>query len=157
MCLMTAALHGCYIAAETFSAGFGENHAQHADNLMKRGQYREAINEYQQHLNSRLADRTRAPDENPHFYLVLIGDAYVKLNEPKAAKSAYEQALAHNVEREIISDRLRGLGRWYAERKAFDEAIQVLREHRELDAIMFDYEIDRTHKLWVDHEENTQK
>ena len=49
-----------------------------AENAIERGEYEQAIALYQEHLQRRLARQDRPKWENPFFYKLLIGDAYLR-------------------------------------------------------------------------------
>jgi tetratricopeptide (TPR) repeat protein len=152
--LFPALLSGCsfYYGFGTFE--FYKNHRHQAENLTREGRYQEAIVEYKLHLEQRLASPGRAADENPYFYYLMIGDLHLKLNDPTGAQTAYETARSEAVETALVSDRFRLLAQWHEERGEHEKAITVLRRFRDLDPLMFDYEIDRIHKKMVQEEES---
>jgi tetratricopeptide (TPR) repeat protein len=158
-CWLYAALFPALLSGCSFYYGFGtfefsRNHRNQAESLTKEGRYQEAIAEYKLHLEQRLADPRRPADENPYFYYLMIGDMHLKLSDPAGAQTAYETARNEGVETALVSDRFRLLAQWYEERREHEKAIAVLHQFRDLDPLMFDYEIDRIHKTMVREEES---
>jgi tetratricopeptide (TPR) repeat protein len=117
------------------------------------GKYEVAIGHYEAHISNRLQSPNLPGGENPYFYKALIGDLYLKLDKPDEAKAAYTEALKHDVANEIVVDRFRQLARWYREHKQYDLAMSVLSEHRSLDPLMFDYEMDQLHRELIRNED----
>ncbi len=127
--------------------------ANKADEAKKAGDFKKAISLYQEHMDRRLEVKNKPEEENPYFYLILIGDCYLSLNEYENAKSKYLEAKEKEVFNQLVSDRIRKIADIKAETKDFDSAINLLREHRELDPLLFDGRIDELHKEMVSYEE----
>ena len=139
-------LQACFVFYTTFDIPLTDSHAGRAEVLAKEGKYQEAIDEYELHLEQRLASESRSEGENPYFYKLLIGDLYLELNQVDKAVEAYEVALEREVRPGLTKERFRRLGNWYSERGEIEEGILVLKKYRELDPLLFDLEIDRLHK-----------
>lgn len=142
----------CFFFSGSLGFAPSKSHAQLAEERSSEGKYREAISEFLLHMEHRLASTTRPKDENPYFYFLLIGDLYLKLEEPTQAENSYMEAAAHDVLPELVRERFRGLGKWLEQREEYRFAIKVLERHRALDPIMFDFDIDRIHKKIVQKE-----
>lgn len=129
------------------------SHAKIAAALSKAGRYDEAIAEYQRHMEVRREVKNRPASENPSFYYVLIGDVHLKQGDSQGAQDAYAQAEADGVEKDLLVDRYRQTADWLASRGRDDDAIALLRQHRELDAFSIDVDIDRLQKAMVAKEQ----
>lgn len=116
---------------------------QFAETLANEGKYDEAISVYRKRMDSRLALKNRPQDENPYFYLILIGDIEVRRGDPEAALSLYEEASTRGVDKRQIGDRYRQMATYYAEKKDYEKAMEVLKKHREEDPLLFDSMLDR--------------
>ncbi len=127
--------------------------AQVAGELRTEGKFDEAIAEYRAHIADRAASPSRTADENPSFYLVLIGDIELERGNYEAAKSSYATAREENVGKELVGDRYRLLAESYAKEHRFEEAIAVLKEGRALDPLLFDIAIDDLHKRSLQEED----
>ena len=84
-----------------------------AEQFRSEKKYPEAIAAYTQHLQNRLESADRPDWENPYFYDLLIGDIQLEKGDLVAAKSAYLEALEHNVEEPLFLDRMRQLAKKY--------------------------------------------
>ncbi len=139
----------CISCASSLNIYAPSTHAKQAELAAKEGNYQKAIIEYQAHFEARQSDSGRPNDENPYFYYLLIGDLYLKMNDPEQAEAAYDIALAQQVTSTLLSDRYRHLGRWFSQHQRYEDALKVLHKHRGLDPQLFDIEIDAAHKLWI--------
>lgn len=142
------ALEGCI-----FFPSNRPSHAQIAGELRGEGKFDEAIAEYRAHIADRVASPDRAADENPSFYLVLIGDIELERGNREAAKAAYAAARNDKVGKELVGDRYRLLAESYAKAHHFEEGIAVLKEGRDLDPLLFDIAIDDLHKRSLQEED----
>lgn len=131
-------------------------HLKEAQRLRADGKKKEAITEYEAHLRERLQSRHRLPSENPYFYKTLIGDLYLELENPEAAQRTYDEARTNNVEPELLIERYCRLAAFYTERRNFEKALALLRSYRVLDPIVFDAEIDKTHRALVKAEDESR-
>lgn len=131
--------------------------AQIAGELRSEGKFDEAITEYRAHIADRVASPNRAADENPSFYLVLIGDIELERGNRDAAKAAYAAARSDNVGKELVGDRYRLLAESYAKDHRYEEGIAVLKEGRELDPLLFDIAIDDLHKRSLQEEDEATR
>jgi len=127
--------------------------ANQADKLRKAGKYQEAISYYEDHMTNRLELKDKPSNENPYFYLVLIADCYLDLNDFESAKAKYLEAKEHKVFKDLVSDRIRKLAEIKAKEKDYETALDLLREHRDLDPLLFDGRLDELHKEMVQWEE----
>ncbi len=148
---ISAVFAACILPRSGFSS-----HAQKAEDLRKQAKFEEAVSEYLLHIDERLRATRRPPDENPYFYYILIGDTYLERHEPARAEQFYSKALDKKVEQALLSDRFRTLGEWYKKRNDFENAFKVLKKYREIDPMMFDFEIDAVHKAQVEKEEQEE-
>lgn len=114
-----------------------------AERSTSAGDYETAIKAYEKHMHLRRLSATRAEWENPSFYFLLIGDLYLRMDRDENAREAYLSALTDGVEERLVIDRLRGLADWYAQKKRYDEALEVLETHRALDPILMNVSLDR--------------
>lgn len=116
---------------------------ERAEGLLQEKKYDEAIAIYRSHLEYRLNVEKRSEWENPYFYLLLIGDVELTRQAPEAAYAAYSEALTRKVDRNLISDRMRGIARWYEEKGNLQKSIEILQAHQDLDPLLFDSTLDR--------------
>jgi tetratricopeptide (TPR) repeat protein len=114
-----------------------------AEELSQQERYDEAIVMYREHIEDRLKERNRPEWENPHFYLLRIGDLQLRMEQPAAALESYHEAEQRGVEESLLSDRYRALAQWYSERGKLNEAFQVLKKNRGRDTLLFDAMLDR--------------
>lgn len=119
---------------------------QKAEELSRQKRYADAIVAYHEHMNERLAIRNRPEWENPYFYLILIGDIELGTDKPEDALNSYLEADQKEVDKYLVSDRIRSVARWYEEKNEYDKALQVLIKHREKDPLLFDAMLDRINK-----------
>ena len=131
-----------------------QSYLNSAQTLSKEGNHQAAISSYQKHLEQRLQNPSRPASENPYFYYLLIGDEYLKLNDPHQAEAYYALALQNQVQKSLLSDRFRMLSRWLSEHGKYQEAQRVLKQHRELDPPMFNLELDAAYKRWLKGEDS---
>jgi len=142
----------CLILSACFSIRT-ESYAERAQRFEQSGDYESAIIFYEKHFNARMEDEKRPSDENPYFYYILIGDNYLKLDDPTAAKKAFDTAKEHNVAVGFLVDRYKQLARYYRAKANYNQALEILHAYRSLDDLSFDYEIDSIHKEMVAKEE----
>lgn len=140
---------GCVFYFDVFDFSPEKSHATQAEELEEQGKLEEAIAQYEKHIEKRLRAKSRPDHENPHFYQILIGDLYLRLDRPDAAKQAFESAHQNGVNVEFVSERFRRLAHWYAKRERFNEALELLARYRELDPFMYDIDTDTIHKQLV--------
>lgn len=131
----------------------GESHARVAAKLREQKKYAEAITEYRAHISSRLTDSNREQDENPYFYLILIGDTYLESGDQERALESYIEAKDRAVETALVVDRVRRVARLYHEAGRSKEAVSILKRYRELDPFVFDLDIDENLKAIVMEED----
>ena len=132
--------------AACFDSSPGPEKVREADELTRAGQYDEAIALYREHMEERLALDNRPQWENPHFYLLLIGDVQLGRGEPEAALATYEEAERAQLDPPLISDRYRAVGRWYEEHGQYQKALDLLGKYRDRDPLLFDVMLDRIAK-----------
>ena len=131
------------------------SYAEIAQQYESEGEHEKAISFYLKHVDVRL--QANIAGENPYFYYLLIGDIYLKADDPLAAKKAYDTARTNKVEASFLVDRAKLLAKYYSEKSSFDQAIAVLNEYRELDTMAIDYEIDFIHKQMLSFEDKKHK
>lgn len=147
----------CTFYFDTFTLGSPRSAAEEAEAMTEAGEYDKAISLYLRHIDARLGNPYRTPEENPYFYYTLISDLYLKKGEVDKAEHYLVDALERKVNLGLCIDRLRRLGRWHEERGEFEEAFAVLQKHRALDPMLFDLEIDRIHKELIRKEEEAER
>ena len=154
-------LSGCRVYAAVFygDAEFepGLSNAQIAQKLRQEGKYEQAIARYLVHIQRRMHDPRRPDDENPYFYYAIIGDIYLQLDDVVRARESYETAHTQGVDAALVKDKFRGLARWHEQRGEYEEAINILKQYRDLDPLMIDSDIDRNHKEMVAAEQKLEE
>ena len=151
LCL-TFAFFSCNVFVKTFSIPIDtDNLPQKAELELKAGNKDEAIKLYRQHIQNRLADKTRKEWENPYFYNLLIGDIYLErttdnTDDVSLALKYYLEARDKNVETSLISDRLRKTAEWFEIKGDLNTAIKILEDNKEVDPLLFDVVLDRLAK-----------
>ena len=119
------------------------NKLDSAEELLRQDKYEEAIKLYKDHMNSRLTLKNRPEWENPYFYYLLIGDIELRRSNVSAAVENYKIAQVNGIHESLISDRFRYIASWYEEKGKLEEAINILKENRALDPLLFDAMLDR--------------
>ena len=119
------------------------HHVTQAEKFVEEKKYDEAISEYQKHIDLRLRDTDREIWENPYFYEIMIGDVYLKKDDDVSALNKYLEAEKHGVEKELIIDRVRLLALHLEEKGDLEKAMTVLTQHRTMDPLLFDVQLDR--------------
>lgn len=114
-----------------------------AEQQTEQGHYEEALVIYQEHMEDRLAQTNRPEWENPYFYLLAVGDIYLRMGQPERALASYNEAEKHGVEASLISDRYRSVAHWYIEQRQLEQALEVLRKYRDRDSLLFDSLLDK--------------
>lgn len=137
-------LPGCRstIVLETFSFNSNE-YLKEAEESTRKGDYESAINAYFNHIESRRTLEDRPEWENPNFYLLLIGDLYLKQGNVDDALRIYEEAEEKGIESTFVSDRYRMVARMFEDKGELKEAIDVLTKYRERDPLLNDLMLDR--------------
>ena len=146
----------CHVSGGFFSISASEltqSHAKNAEEALQAGELDQAISEYRLHLDERLDDPNRPNWENPYFYSVLIGDIYLKQDLPERAKDSYLLAKENRVSNDVIVDRIRSLSRYYAAKGNLEEALSLLKEFRNLEPLMIDFDIDQLHRKIIEKED----
>lgn len=129
----------------TFSSQ-SNNYLEQAAELTNAQEYEKAIEAYQQHIDYRLSIKNRPEWENPNFYLLLIGDLYLKMDKVDSALKSYQEAETLQVEKTLVADRYRMISRWYEEKSDYKKAIEVLEKYRDRDPLLNDAILDRLAK-----------
>jgi len=106
-------------------------------------------------MDERIRTEGRLAGENPYFYLILIGDLHLDLDEPKKALQNYLEAHSRSVAHELVVSRIRRVALYYSERSNYAAALNLLATFRELDAEIFDATIDRIHRESVKSEQDS--
>lgn len=123
-----------------------------AEQLLRENRHEDAIAAYRAHIENRLAISDRPEWENPQFYLLVIGDVYLGQGDITNALACYDQAAKEGIHPSLISDRYRSTAKWYEDRNQLKEAMEVLKQHRELDTLLFDAMLDRIAKTLTEQE-----
>jgi tetratricopeptide (TPR) repeat protein len=129
-------------ACTYFSFERGASHSQIAAKLRDEKKFEEAIQEYYKHIDSRLKDSRREAEENPFFYLIMIGDIYLEEGNTGEAIRTYLEAKSKQVEGPLVVDRIRKVAGTLRDSGKYKEAIDLLRGHRDLDTFSFDLDAD---------------
>ena len=145
-------LCSCSAGVGAFSFTAAGNHRRNAEQLKSEGKYEEAIVEYEKHIAERAAASSKFPGENPSFYYIMIGDLQLEQEKPQEALESYLKAQTDGVMSEFIIDRIRQVSSYYETRENYDAAIELLHKYRDLDPLVFDWDIDRLHKKTVRQE-----
>jgi KDO2-lipid IV(A) lauroyltransferase len=145
------------------ACSIGSSDLQQAEQLAKAGKYDEAIETYRSHMQSRLEVGDRPEWENPYFYLILIGDVQLKRGDPVAALTMYQEADTKLLSCEdpeskkfhetLLSDRYRALATWYSDHEQLEKALEILRQFRERDSLIFDAMLDRIARKLTEQEQ----
>jgi tetratricopeptide (TPR) repeat protein len=147
MCsILSLAISGCGLLPDSTSA------AHQAEELTQQGYYEEAIAQYRIHMRDRLEVSNREDWENPHFYLLRIGDLYLRMGQPQSALDTYREAETNQVEKSLISDRYRAVAHWYIENNQLQAAFDVLKTYRDRDSLLFDAMLDRVGRALTSQE-----
>lgn len=129
------------------------SHARLAAQYRSEKKYEDAIGEYNKHIAARLKDSRREPEENPYFYLILVGDTYLEQGKIDTALENYIEAKGKDVEQPLVVDRIRRVARLLRESRKYREAVELLKKYRELDEFVFDLDIDENLKEIVKSED----
>ena len=138
--LLLALTAGCSFASDPATR------LRDAEELTRQGNYDQAIESYQAHMESRIAATDRPEWENPHFYLLLIGDVELGRGDTGKALTFYEEAEQKGVATPLISDRYRAVASWHEEHGQLKEAMELLSKYRDRDDLLFDSMLDRIAK-----------
>lgn len=125
-----------------------------AEKQFEQKEYALAQANYRRHMQQRLKERDRPEWENPHFYLLLIGDCYLHQGYIELALVDYQEALEQGVSQELVADRYRSVAKWYKEHGNLEKAFEFLQTHRHLDPLLFDVMLDRIAKAIVKREDD---
>lgn len=112
--------------------------ASKADKSVEDGELDHAIEIYRAHIDERLSESDRPEWENPYFYLLMIGDVYMKKGDPAKATESYVSAESMGVETDLVSDRLLQVATWYEEKGDINGAIDHLLKFRKRDELRYD-------------------
>lgn len=147
MNILSALLISCVLllAPGCFQVRWGDNHdyLRQAEEASRQKDWDLAVASYRRHIDSRLAIQSRPDWENPWFYLLMIGDIELGRERPEPALLSYQEAFDKGVERGLVSDRFRLVATWYEQRGRLSEALDLLKQHREKDELLFDIMLDR--------------
>lgn len=123
--------------------------ASRAEELRSKQKYEDAINVYQDHIRSRLKDKSRPEFENPYFYYLLVSDTYLEMGEPQKAEEAINLAQKNLVTNEFLVDRYRQIIEFYESNQQLEKAHNLATKYRELNPDTLDVDIDRLNKKIV--------
>jgi tetratricopeptide (TPR) repeat protein len=132
-------------------------HIERAEELARQNKIDEAVEEYRLHMQQRLDLKNRPEWENPHLYLLLIGDLYLGIAEIEKAQSYYTQAEKNGVDERLISDRIRAMASFYEKIGTLEKAIEILQRERTRDPLLFDAMLDRISKQLVKLEQQKKE
>ncbi len=131
-------------------------HRQSADNFVKEKRYNEAIESYWQHINERLAVKSKPDWENPYIYLLDIGDIHLQQGQVNEALHFYEMAQQKGVKAAYVNDRYREVARWYESQGQLEAAIEHLKKYRESDEFLIDLMLDRLARKLVESQDQPE-
>lgn len=123
-----------------------------AEEAAAKDQIPEAIELYRQHIQRRLAATSRPAWENPNFYLISIADLQLKKDQVAEAIATIREAEAAQVDRNLISDRYRQVAEHHEKKGELAKAMELLKEKRELDPLIYDNYLDRLAKEITERE-----
>lgn len=112
----------------------------------------EAIEFYRRHIQRRLAATSRPAWENPNFYLISIADLQLKKEQVAEAIATIREAEAAQVDKNLISDRYRLVAEHQEKKGNLTAAMELLKEKRELDPLIYDNYLDRLAKAITEQE-----
>ena len=136
-----------YLATQLISCSSQQkSYIESAEAAKQDHKYQEAISYYQKHLEKRLEAKKRPEWENPHIYLLDIGDMHLAINQPELALKKYLEAQNKNVRKELIADRIRLVASYYKENNQTETAIALLEAHNDLDPELHNLILDRMAK-----------
>lgn len=115
--------------------------------------YQKAIQEYEKHIEARLAVKNRPDWENPYIYLLDIGNIYLEQNNIEKALKYYEEAEAKNVTQGYVNERYLVVGKIYEKQGQLEQAVAHLAKYRERDPELFNLVLDRIAKELVRQEQ----
>jgi tetratricopeptide (TPR) repeat protein len=145
-CFALFALQGClFYHPETW--------VDRAVRLQEEGKPHQAYSEYISHIESRLDAENRKEDENPFFYFILIGDAFLEAGDYRQALVSYAIAHSRDVQTGLVSDRVYLVAKRYSDAQEFDKAWEILKKYRFLDPLSFDYRMSELHRQMVQFEQ----
>jgi tetratricopeptide (TPR) repeat protein len=146
--LASLSVHGCRTILSP-----SESALSRAESFKREGRLDDAIEAFRDHMKNRLRIEDRPDWENPYLYLLTIGDLYLQKGEEETALAHYSEALEHGVESSLVADRYRNVARLYEASGRLEDAVSVLKDHRDLDPLLFDGMLDRISKRIVAEEE----
>lgn len=149
-------LNGCLLEGLS-SAQHPRNELQRAEKYFALGEYQKAALAYQRHMEERLLERSRPKDENPYFYLLLIGDCQMQLGQIDQAIGSYQQAEKQEVTPELLADRFRLVSAWFERQGDLYKAFDYAKKYRDYDPLLFDALLDRLSRDIVKQEDRQGK
>lgn len=108
------------------------------------GNIDEAIKLYRLYIAERLKKVDRLQEEDPNYYLIVIGDLLFDSKRVEEAYVVYEEAEQRGVAKNFVIDRYVRTARWYQSRKNFAMAECILTKHSFLDPLVFEGELDQS-------------
>lgn len=133
------------------------HHIERAEELARQNKIDEAAEEYRLHMQQRLDLKNRPEWENPHLYLLLIGDLYLGVGQVEKARHYYSEAEKNAVDERLISDRIRAVASFYEKLGTLEQAIDILQRERARDPLLFDAMLDRISKQLVKLEQQKKE
>ncbi|NLF25993.1 MAG: tetratricopeptide repeat protein [Deltaproteobacteria bacterium] len=124
-----------------------------ADQLSEEKKYDEAVAAYLRHIKHRLSVKNRPKWENPHIYLLDIGDLYLDQGNVSEALRYYQSAEEKGVKPGYCNDRYRYVATWYEKQGRLREALEHLNHFESKDPFLFGLMQDRIAKQIVAEEE----
>ena len=119
-------------------------------------EYNLAIEHFRKHMQKRLSDPHRPPEENPYFYQIIIGDIYLEAENSDKALNNYELALKNQVEPEIVAHHIRQLAIWKHNHAQSDASVELLKQYRYLEELSFDSTLDNILRDIVEREQKEE-
>lgn len=142
-----------FVLLISFSACSQQSLLSKAQELESSGSYAEARDAYEKYFAQLLEQNYKTP--NPYFYQVIIGDLELKLGNPDLALERYQTAIEHDVNKGLLSDRIRLLADWWENAGEADRSLALFQQYRFLDPQSFDYELSQLHRRIVAREQNS--
>ena len=130
-----------FVISGCFSSGPSE--LLNAEQFTTDEKHDEAIAAYRRHISNRLEVTDRPEWENPHFYLLNVGDIELTRGNVDKALASYEEAEREKVDPPLVADRYRAVASWYEEHGQLAKALEILTKYRDKDPLIFDSMLDR--------------
>lgn len=110
----------------------------------QKGNIDEAIKLYRLYIDERLKKVDRLQEEDPNYYLIVIGDLLFDTKRVEESYATYQEAEGRGVNKSFIIDRYVRTARWYGSIGNYAVAECILTKHSFLDPLVFEGELDQS-------------